>query len=221
MFTKNGNILKVNGNWLNPHVEPEPVVIYDYLTFKSVNTASYAFDQAPGCSKVYTNSYMKNLDDNTTSSLSNNNYGDAMYWSLSQGNTYMCYWADEDIVTTKNYNISFWNDAAVANNVSYSLGAISIGELYSMDFWHKPKWSKWNMYNCTIIPQDYRNIHRGDELIDCSNLFKNAPITNSIEKFILAMQIACPNLTTTTGCFSGCTTAPDYSYCLTTYPGWF
>lgn len=24
MFTKNGNILKVNGNWLNPHVEPEP-----------------------------------------------------------------------------------------------------------------------------------------------------------------------------------------------------
>lgn len=24
MFTKNGNILKVNGNWLNPHVEPDP-----------------------------------------------------------------------------------------------------------------------------------------------------------------------------------------------------
>ena len=24
MFTKNGNILKINGNWLNPHVEPEP-----------------------------------------------------------------------------------------------------------------------------------------------------------------------------------------------------
>ncbi len=24
MFTKNGNILKVNGNWLNPHTEPEP-----------------------------------------------------------------------------------------------------------------------------------------------------------------------------------------------------
>lgn len=25
MFTKNGNILKVNGNWLNPHIEPGPI----------------------------------------------------------------------------------------------------------------------------------------------------------------------------------------------------
>lgn len=24
MFTKNGNILKINGNWINPHIEPEP-----------------------------------------------------------------------------------------------------------------------------------------------------------------------------------------------------
>lgn len=30
MFTKNGNILKVNGNWLNPHVEPEPPEPYPF-----------------------------------------------------------------------------------------------------------------------------------------------------------------------------------------------
>lgn len=220
MFTKNGNILKINGSWLNPHNEPEPVVLYDYMTFKAIITADYTFDQAGGCAKVYTNSYMKNLDDNTTAALVRSS--DYMYWNLVDGITYMCYWADEDIETTKNYSISSWNNSVVAGGVGYSgppNGAI--GELYSMDFWHKSKWSSWNMYNCTLIPQDYRNIHRGEELTDCSNLFKNAPITNSIEKFIKAMQIACPNLTTTTGCFSGCTTAPDYSYCLTKYPGWF
>lgn len=219
MFTKNGNILKVNGNWLNPHVEPGPV-IYDYMTFKAASTGSGNFDQAYGCSKKYDSSYMKNLDTGTETSLRYSSIFPTMYWNLTAGTTYMCYWSDEDIESTKNSYISYWNSYPVAMYNNSDCNKF-IGELYSMDFWHKPNWSEWRMINCTIIPQDYRNIHRGEELTDCSHLFINAPITNSIEKFIKAMQIACPNLTRTTGCFYGCTTAPDYSYCLTTYPGWF
>lgn len=203
-----------NGYLAYEYVEPPKV--YEYMTFKCAQSYNGSFDVAYYCEKYYTDSYMKNLDNNTTASMDGR---DSMLWNVTAGTTYMCYWAESDITRTKNYSPSNFNNYPIVYQGNG--GAAAIGELYSMDFWHKPKWTNWNMYNCTKIPQMAANIHRGAELTNCSNLFKNAPITNSIEKFILAMQEACPNLSTKNGCFAGCTTAPDYEYCRTKYPSWF
>ena len=215
----NGSILKVNSGE-STLTYSDPFVQYDYMTFKCAANYNGKFDQACGCAKVYTNSYMKNLDNDSTATLKYAG-GDAMEWNVLAGTTYMCYWNDQDIADTKNYSIASWNNSAYPVVYATNGGAGAIGELYSMDFWNKPYWTNWNMSSCTLLPQEARNIHRGDALLACNNLFKNAPITNSIEKFIHAMQSACPNLTSTSGCFAGCTSASDYAYCQTQYPAWF
>lgn len=199
----------------------EQAVTYNYFTFKAKDTGTYTCDQAYMCAKKYNNgSYLKDLDTGTVYSIDGM---DAMKWTLTAGHTYELCWSDTDITLTRNYNTNAYNSSSYPSIYSDSSSSPPrhLAEVYSMDFWHKPYWTNFNMSNVTVIPQSAANIHRGAELISCANLFKNAPITNSIEKFILAMQIACPNLTTTTGCFSGCTTAPDYNYCLSHYPAWF
>ena len=199
----------------------EIVVTYDYFTFKAKDTGTYKCDQAYMCAKKYNNgSYLKDLDTGTEYSINGN---DAMSWTLTAGHTYELCWTDADITATRNYNPTAYDSASYPCIYSDSSNnpPRHLAEVYSIDFWHKPYWSNFNMFNVTVIPQSAANIHRSAELISCARLFYNAPLTCNIEPFILAMQQVCPNLTTTSGCFSGCTSAPDYAYCLATYPNWF
>lgn len=202
-----------------PGPEPEPFVQYYHTTFKprSGYTRLY-WDPISGKVKYFNNSYSKDLTAGTQFQT-NNGSGD---WpdlrNLDSTHLYEFVWSDEDMRRT-------WSSGATTASYDYSTSdskypSMVFGELYSLDLlWTNTNTSRFP--NVTLIPQDYRNIWRGDYFTNCSYMFLNAPITNSIEKFILAMQQACPNLATTTGCFSGCTTAPDYNYCLTTYPNWF
>lgn len=212
----NGRYLKFNGQ--PGFIEYEVEELYDYMTFKA-GSGSYSITADPvyWTPKVWTSSYLYDLTAGTQASLKASS-GDAFYMSYGNSHVYRAEWTDSDINSTKNNSQQYWNQFSIFYGGEKFNGIV---ELYSIDFWHKPLWNNTGFPDVTIIPQDARNIHRGAELTNCSNLFKNAPITNSIEKFILAMQTACPNLTTTSGCFAGCTTAPDYAYCLTNYPNWF
>ena len=212
----NGSILKVNHGAST--LGYSGFVPYDYMTFKA-GSGSYSIiaDPVNWTPKVWTNSYLYDLTSGTQASLSASG-SDAFYMSYGNSHVYRAEWTEADINSTKNNSQQYWNQYPIFYGSEKFNGIV---ELYSIDFWHKPLWNNTGFPDVTIIPQDARNIHRGAELTDCSNLFKNAPITNSIEKFILAMQTACPNLTTTSGCFAGCTTAPDYAYCLSNYPNWF
>ena len=201
---------------------PDPFVQYNYTTFKARTTGTLYWDPIDGTYKYFGNSTSKDLTTGT-SMATNGGSGDWPKLSVTQDHIYELVWSTTDLTSTFG-SISSGNNSSYYYSDTQSPNVI-FGELYSIDFWYGTQ-STYNSSNpvfgnVTIIPQDYRNLHNGQFITNCSNMFKNAPITNSIEKFILAMQQACPNLTTTTGCFSGCTTAPDYNYCMTTYPNWF
>lgn len=220
MIQWNNKLIRINGGLCEYHEPPvPPVTLYNYTTFKprSGYTTLY-WDPAGGTFKYFDNSYSRDL---TTGTSFPTNDGSGDWPNLSNLNSTHLYefvWADEDIRSS-------WpdgsTDASYGTDDYDSTSPTNVfGELYSIDFLWANYAGSWFKY-VTLIPQDARNIHRGDYLTNCANLFKNAPITNSIEAFILAMRSACPNLNFTYGCFEGCTTAPDYSYCLTNYPEWF
>lgn len=221
--TINGRPIGLFVDDVPPGPEPEPFVQYNYTTFKARINGTLYWDPIGGTYKYFNNSTSKDLTTGTNMAT-NGGSGDWPNLSVTQDHLYELVWSDTDLISTFN-TISSGNDSSYYDSGSTTPNNI-FGELYSIDFWYGTRstysYSSSPVFgNVTIIPQDYRNLHNGQFITNCSNMFKNAPITNSIEKFILAMQQACPNLTTTTGCFSGCTTAPDYNYCLTTYPNWF
>lgn len=219
--TINGRPIGLFVDEVPPGPEPEPFVQYNYTTFKARITGTLYWDPIGGTFKYFNNSTSKDLTTGTNMAT-NGGSGDWPNLSVTQDHLYELVWSLTDLQSTfstlnSNNSSYYYSGSQSPNNI--------FGELYSIDFWYG-KQSTYNYSNpvfgnVTIIPQDYRNLHNGQFITNCSNMFKNAPITNSIEKFILAMQQACPNLTTTTGCFSGCTSASDYNYCLTTYPNWF
>lgn len=220
MIQWNNKLIRINGGLCEYHEPPAPPFVqYNYTTFKprSGYTRLY-WDPAGGTFKYFDNSYSRDLTAGT-SFQTNGGSGD---WpnltNLDSTHLYEFVWADEDIrsswpsgSTSASYGNDDWDDEYPTN---------VFGELYSLDFLWGYSTNSWFKY-VTIIPQDARNIHRGEYLVNCEEMFKNAPITNSIEAFIIAMRSACPNIEYTSGCFEGCTTAPDYSYCLTNYPEWF
>lgn len=197
---------------------PEPFIQYYHTTFKPTSGSTRLYwDPASGTYKYFSNSQSKDLTAGTQFAT-NGGSGD---WpnlsSLVSSHIYEFVWSDADVNSTW-YNKP--TSATYGNSSDTQYPSMVFGELYSLDLlWSNNSNNRFP--NVTLIPQDYRNIWRGDYFTNCSYMFQNAPITNSLEKFILAMQTACPNLTTTTGCFSGCTTAPDYNYCMITYPNWF
>lgn len=224
MLRINNQIVRVFGNIVNNvggDIPPEPFVQYNYTTFKARTSGTLYWDPSRGTYKYFSNSTSKDLTTGTNMAT-NGGSGDWPNLSVTQDHLYELVWSATDLASTFG-SISSGNSSKYYYSGSQSPNNI-FGELYSIDFWYatgSTSSSSPVFGNVTIIPQDYRNLHNGQFVTNCSNMFKNAPITNSIEKFILAMQQACPNLTTTTGCFSGCTTASDYNYCLTTYPNWF
>lgn len=217
--TINGRPIALFVDDVPPGPEPEPFVQYYHTTFKprSGYTRLY-WDPISGKVKYFDNSYSKDLTAGTQFQTNGGSGDWPNLTNLDSTHLYEFVWSDQDI---RRSWASGATTATYGNNTSSSqYPSMVFGELYSLDLlWMNTNSSLFP--NVTLIPQDYRNIWRGDYFTNCSYMFQNAPITNSIEKFILAMQQACPNLTTTTGCFSGCTTAPDYNYCLTIYPNWF
>lgn len=216
ILNNNNKLLSFNG--LLWSYTPPPKPPYEYFSFKVSSTATIQFDPIGGTYKYFDNSISTDLTTGETFP-SNGGSGDWPNFSVTQDHEYSFVWSEEDLQSTFGSglygNSAGWEDSS-------SKGYIS--EIYSLDFWHSSDWAKasgTSFSNCSIIPQSSSLIFRGDSLTSCANMFKNSPIQNSIEAFILAMQTACPNLSNTSGCFSGCTSAPDYNYCLTTYPGWF
>ena len=208
-------------------ITPEPPTpaypIYQGWAFKAAKTESPfgRVDLAPVTGKTVSDppiSYSHDVTADTTAKL--NKSMDWINFDIVEGHIYEAVWGLSDLQATfgsssnKALPVDAWGDS------SYNPTPVFY-ELYAIDFLTLSRTNGGSMSWVTVIPQIADNIHNSSRLTYCSNLFKNAPITNSIENFILAMQQACPNLTTTTGCFSGCTTAPDYNYCLTTYPSWF
>lgn len=217
MLRLNNKLIRINGG-LARYIEPPPPPIPDYLyfSFKMNEDKDINFDPIGGVFKYWDNSYSKDLTTGTTFQT-NGGDGDWPNFYASQDHAYQFVWNETDLAHT------FESGGLYGNNSKWDsefMGCIS--EIYSLDFWHSNNWNdNQSFYNCTVIPQSASLIFRGESLTSCANLFTNAPITNSIEAFILAMRTACPNLNSTSGCFANCTTAPDYNYCLTTYPDWF
>lgn len=223
MLRWNGKLLQLNGGLVNYTVPPTPpgppFVQYNYTTFKSGGYGNISWDPIGGTYKYFDNSYSTDLTTGI-SFQTNGGSGDWPNFDVSQGNIYEFVWSEQDLQSTFNNGLA-GNSSTYESGSNYGTIGYFATELYSIDFLHGSGPCRYSFPNVTIIPQDYRNIHNGESLTRCDNMFNGAPITNSIEAFILAMQQACPNLIYTSGCFAGCTTAPDYNYCLATYPNWF
>lgn len=212
MIKFNGRQILKNGRGLD-YTEP-PAPAYRYLTFKAYGTGDYSFDPAPGLAKVYTNSYIKDLTTGTTSPLKAAN-SDDMRWNVQADHVYEVYWAPEDIAATKAYRPDRWNTVYpyFPNNVFKELYAIDCWTMY--DYFYGGS----RVY-CEGIPQDGSLITNAENITwsGLQGSFINSRIKNSLEPFILKFN----SLATSRGyVFIGQTSAPDYSYCQSTYPNWF
>lgn len=216
MLSFNNKLISIGGKLVNDYKEP-PKPPYEYFSFKARGNGTINFDPIGGVFKYFDNSISKDLTTGTEFPT-NGGSGDWPNFSYTDGHEYQFVWSEQDLQST------FGGDL-YGNNAGWEDGRGYIEAIYSLDFWHASDWFKMNSYGpfsyCSLLPQSANLIFRGESLTSCADAFRGAPIENSIEAFILAMQQACPNLTTTSGCFANCTTAPDYNYCLTTYPNWF
>lgn len=216
MLSFNNKLISIGHKLAEWHEPPAPPVPdYEYFSFKAGSSTNFYFDPIGGVYKYWDNSTSTDLTTGTTFP-SNGGSGDWPNFEVTQDHVYQFVWSETDLQDTFGNglygNNSGWDDSNRSTFV----------EIYSLDFWHASNWNKsMSFSSCRIIPQSANLIYRSESLTSCNNMFKNAPIQNSIEAFILAMQQACPNLTTTTGCFNGCTSAPDYNYWVSTYPNWF
>lgn len=215
MIKFNGRQILKNGWGIN-YTEP-PTPTYRYLTFKAYSTGDYSFDPAFGFTKVYTNSYIKDLTTGTTSSLKTTSGDDKMRWNVQADHVYEVYWAPEDVAATKAYRPNRWSTTYPA--FPYYI----FKELYAIDCW--------TMYDyfinmsiatryCEGIPQDGSLITNAENITwsGLQGSFMQAQIKNKLEPFILKFN----SLATSSGVvFRGQTSAPDYSYCYSTYPYWF
>ena len=214
MIKFNGRQILKNGWGIN-YTEP-PAPEYRYLTFKAYITGDCQFDPASGFAKVYTNSYIKDLTTGTTSPLKTTS-GDFMRWNVTADHVYEVYWAPEDIAATKAYKPDRWSltRPAFPNYIFKELYAIDCWTMYDY-FMNMSMAARY----CEGIPQDGTLITNAENITwsGLQGCFMNSQIKNNLEPFILKFN----SLATSPGyVFMGQTSAPDYSYCLTTYPNWF
>ena len=214
MIKFNGRQILKNGWGIN-YTEP-PTPTYRYLTFKAYSTGDYSFDPASGLAKVYTNSYIKDLTTGTTSALKATS-GDKMRWNVQADHVYEVYWAPEDVAATKAYRPNMWS------TIAPSFPNYIFKELYAIDCWTMYDYFR-NMSiatrYCEGIPQDGSLITNAENITwsGLQGSFMQAQIKNNLEPFILKFN----SLATSRGSvFMGQTSAPDYSYCQSTYPNWF
>ena len=216
MIKFNGRQILKNG-WGLDYTEP-PAPTYRYLTFKAYSTGDYTFDPASGFAKVYTNSYIKDLTTGTTSQLNAGSGNDKMRWNITADHIYEVYWAPEDIAATKAYNPNNWNTV-----FPYFPSFNIFKELYSIDCWTMYDYFR-NMATlvryCEGIPQDGSLITKAENItwVGLQACFMNSQIKNNLEPFILKFNNIAVYRNYT---FMNQTSAPDYSYCSSTYPNWF
>lgn len=202
-----------------------PFIQYNHTTFKARINGTLYWDPIGGTKKYFDTSVSKDLTTGTdiTTADPTATYTDWPCITVTQDHVYELVWSLEDLQRTFGNSLN-GNGSLYANSGTNSPNNI-FGELYSIDFWYQSGYNYRSstpaFSNVTVIPQDSRNIHNAQYLTTCSNLFKNAPLTCNIIPFIEALTAAAPNLTTTSGCFNGCTTAPDYAAALAQYPNWF
>ena len=199
---------------VEPVFEEWTTPLYSGLTYGTSGFYGQTIDPAPVTPKNLTATYIQ-VEGGDWSGVYTHNpvgLGDCLGLYAPSAGVYSLIWNNWSSYSSKSLGIQ-------GNNSTAALTSIK-----SLDFWNKTSWTinTFNNKNIMELPQVAENIHNGEYLTNCSNMFKdNTKITGEIIPFITAMKAACPNLTTTTQCLNGCTGAADYAQATALYPEWF
>ena len=174
MIRFNNKLLRVNNKLAGEIVIPPapPFVQYNYTTFKARTSGILYWDPIGGTYKYFDNSTSKDLTTGTNMAT-NGGSGDWPNLSVTQDHLYELVWSLTDLQSTfSNLN---GNNSRYYDSGSQSPNNI-FGELYSIDFWYGKQTTYTSSSNSvfgnvTIIPQDYRNLHNGEYLQNCSYKF--------------------------------------------------
>lgn len=188
--------------------------VYSGLTYGTNSIYKQTIDPYPGVNKKLTATYIQVEGGNWSGVYNRNPAGlsDCLGLYAPSAGIYSLIWDNWSTYSS----IELGNQAGV--------NTASLTAIYSLDFWNKTNWNINTFTNKNIVklPQESENIHNGNYLSDCSQMFyNNTKITGEVIPFITAMKAACPNLTRTTQCLYGCTGASDYTQATSLYPEWF
>ena len=199
---------------IEPVFEDQTYIQYSGFTYGTSGYYGQTIDPDPGRGKHLTATYIQ-VEGGTWSGVYTSNpagLSDCLGLYAPSAGVYSLIWNNWDTYSSRSIETQ-------ADSTTASLTAI-----YSLDFWNKTNWSinTFRNKNITILPQIAENIHNGEYLTNCSEMFyNNTKITGKVIPFITAMKAACPNLTGTSQCLYGCTGASDYSQATALYPEWF
>lgn len=221
----------LNGNQIWGSGSKPDIPAYEGFTISANQAFSAIFDPAPGVNKTAFAWNINQLDGSFTAKRDSVSFTPSDCWiqySPSAG-IYQCK-VDRSVWKTYSAKTACGNQSygtSITTNPNLKISLLSIDfalkyRLYSAaaSFTADKGSAKWMHTRLYDVPQASYNIHNYDNLTSVSGLFSGAPITGSIEPFILSMNALKPDIITT-ACFRGCTSAADYSHCLTAYPSWF
>lgn len=199
---------------IEPVFEEWSYPIYSGLTYGTSGSYGQTIDPAPGTSKQLTATYVQVEGGEWSGVYTSNPVGlsDCLGLYAPSAGVYSLIWN----------NWSSYSSVGLGTQSDRTTATLTA--IYSLDFWNKTNWNIDTFRNKNImeLPQVAENIHNGDYLTNCSNMFNgNTKITGEVIPFITAMKAACPNLTGTSQCLYGCTGASDYTQATAQYPEWF
>ena len=188
--------------------------IYSGLTYGTSGLYKQTIDPAPGTSKNLTATYIQVEGGNWSGVYNRNPAGlmDCLGLYAPSAGIYSLIWDNWSSYSSKELGTQGGGNTA------------SLTAIYSLDFWNKTNWNIDTFRNKNIVklPQEAENIHHGDYLTSCYEMFyNNTKISGEVIPFITAMKASCPNLTRTNYCLYGCTGASDYTQATSLYPEWF
>ena len=199
---------------IEPVFEEQTFIQYSGFTYGVSGSYGQTIDPAPGIPKNLTATYIQVEGGEWSGVYTRNPVGlsDCLGLYAPSAGVYSLIW--------NNWSSYSYNGLGTQSDGTTA----SITAIYSLDFWNKTNWNidTFRNKNITELPQVAENIHNGEYLTNCSNMFNgNTKISGEVIPFITAMKAACPNLTTTNGCLNGCTGASDYAQAIAQYPEWF
>lgn len=191
--------------------------VYSGLTYGTNGIYEQTIDPAPSVPKELTATYIQ-VEGGNWSGVYSINPGpegliDCLGLYAPSAGVYSLIW--DNWSTYSSYELGTQPDG---NNTA------SLTSIKSLDFWNKTSWdiTSFKSKNIMELPQIADNIHNGNNLTSCYNMFyNNTKITGEVIPFITAMKAACPNITGTSRCLYGCTGASDYTQATSLYPEWF
>lgn len=188
--------------------------IYSGLTYGTSGLYKQTVDPAPGTVKNLTATYIQVEGGNWSGVYTKNPVGlsDCLGLYAPSAGVYSLIWDNWSTYSSEGLSTQ-------SNTITETLTSIK-----SLDFWNKTSWTIdiFRSKNIMELPQIAENIHHGDYLTSCSEMFyNNTKISGEVIPFITAMKAACPNLTRTNYCLYGCTGASDYTQATSLYPEWF